>query len=628
MPRYTPALVAIYDSFGDRIGDRIKQLIAAELNVESPPEVFQFVTITDPDNLEPISQAYTTPLSARAIAAAELTLRAKIDTSRLESYVIAPLRGDALRVALGISRLIDEWALNTISGGRNAVFLIARRLLSLDNESLQAAAHELDASMKDKSRFPFGRCFFVDEVNELGQTVDREDDLMDLVANFVSLAIASELSEALRGNPAPYAGAPPHCAAYASFSWDRIHFDKDNFAKKLAVYLAQEVKQSLLKHRAPDITFEALIEQGTTLLKESIKLAEQRPSSANSANNSSLKQIDEVEYQQRIRTLAEFMETVCNSVDHNLSLYQTFLDRYLEIWLFELESLADTAWRLKPGLAEASIRTMLNFTMQEPAPYLDEEPRNWWQILTFRKPKQVERIRFRSVAASTAAESKLIEHSQLTRNLELHCALFTRLEAALINLGLFKERSLALSDQLSLSVFAHELVDDELASRFYHSPEYARRDSDISGFVSAPEFKSFMNELFLYPGGDPVRYLNQYCRRCFDFVLDCKIEKIFDIRRQLGYRKELMCLSTPFWRPITASTGDKLTIFSCNSEESEINLRRIFDARNHGTATVLVQSSNADSISAVQIAYGVKLQDILFSADSAAPRVLTASMAI
>lgn len=623
MTRYTPTLVAIYDSYGDRIGERIKQLIATELNVQSIPEVFQFVTISNPDKLEPISQAYATALSARTIAAAESTLKAKIDASRLESYVVAPLGTDALRVALAVSRVIDDWALNTISGGRNAVFLISRRLLSLPDESLKSAADELELVMSDKNRFPFGRCFFIDEVNEMGQTVDREEDLMDLVANFISLAIASEFSEVLRNNPAPYAGAPPHYAAYASFSCDRVYFDRDAFARKLGAYLAEDVKKTLLTGRAPGTAFDGLTEQGTVLLRESIELGE-RPQ-PNSVNDSVFKPIDEVEYRKLMGSLGEFMQTVCNSVGHNLDLYRMFLERYLEIWLSELESLAGKARALKRGMAEATIREILNYAMQEPESYLHEERRNWWQILTFRKPKLVTRQRFRSVAASKAAKDKLIEYSRLTENLELHCALFTRLEAALVNLDLFKKPRLPVVDPSLSNLFAHDLVDDELAKRFYQSPQYTKRDTDIGGFVSAPEFKRFMNELFSYPGGDPVRHLNEYCVNCFGFVHDYRIERIFDIRRQLSDRKELMCLLTPFWRPIAVSTGEKVTLFSCSSEESEVNLMRVLDARNHGSATIVVPSANAESISVVQISYGMKLHDILVYAESTSSTAFTAA---
>ena len=73
-----------------------------------------------------------------------------------------------------------------------------------DAKAIREAAQILDRAMETGA--PFNRCFFVDEVDELGQTLDAAE-LIDTIAHFLVLSLASDVSTELRSKLPPHIGA-------------------------------------------------------------------------------------------------------------------------------------------------------------------------------------------------------------------------------------------------------------------------------------------------------------------------------------------------------------------------------------------------------------------------------------
>src|SRR5262249_37891270 len=145
-----------------------------------------------------------------------------------------------------------------------------------------------------------------------------------------------------------------------------------------------------------------------------------------------------------------------------------------------------------------------------------EKPR-WWQI--FARPQTKIVSRTRNIQPGVAVAEARREHAILNKIFEIKISLFNRLDRLCLNLDRLRQsldHPRAIECQ---SIFNIDLVDDELAEKFYSSAdEYQHRESHIEQFVHSPEFIRFMSELTTYPDGAPELYLLDYCRRCFQFV--------------------------------------------------------------------------------------------------------------
>jgi hypothetical protein len=630
MPRYNPALIILNGAFAEEIHDRTQTFISERLRLSVPPPIFQFVHQRDAQcNVAEIVAAYSTALSKRSAAEAERVLQSAIDGSRIETIVVAPLDGESFKLAAQTAEIIDRCALDTVSGGRNAIFLVSRNLLSLDDRLHQEGARSLDLAMQSKA-FPFNRCFFIDEVNELGQTITIKEDVIDLVANFIALTIASELSDALKHNPPPYDGTPGlHHKAYSSFSCNRIGFKKDGLIVGLSHHLAQDISQHLLINSLPDTKISGLLEQSLSWLRHDYLLSANelktpRTGDGEGSNATGAAIDDRVVHAAHLaaqKRLDDLTDMVCKSLDFNLGALRDFLEQCLERWLTELEQLADTVKAKKAEIAELSVKAMLGIprtiTYQEEA----YEKAKWWQFFGGGKRRPIVVMRTQTVQPIEVLRDALREYSVMSKVLDIHSALFARLDMACINLDLMKESLTPPPPQAnSHSIFDLDLVDEELIEKFYRSAEYNNRDEDIKEFVRSDEFKKFKGELFSYPEGAPGRYLFDYCERRFHFITAYGVEKICRLKRSFKEHKEFLYLSTPFWKPLTNATGERLSILCCD-ERSRFDLNSVLDIRNSSTSDLYVESQDPGSITVIQISYGLKLQDVLlFTTEDGEPK--------
>ena len=627
MPRYTPALIILNGVVAEAIGARVEEFICERLGLEHSPPIFQFLQLTNKGNIQnEVAQAYAVALSKRATAESERLLRENIDASRLETYVVAPLQPDSCNLALSISRAVDNCALETVAGGRNAIFLTLKKLLSLQDEELHIAAENLDQAMQAKA-FPFNRCFFIDDVNELGETLTLQADIVDLVANFISFAIASNSSDVLRNNPRPYDGAGQHHTAYASFSCNRIRFGKDDLVNGLSEHLARDIAQHSSGKDVLEREFDGLLEPGLLWLSNSFKAVEQQiiageNGRGNGSNYGSFldRRFSDMANEKTKNRLSEFTERACQSLQGDLKAFRAFLEQYLECWLIELEAYADSTRRLKREISQVSIKAILDIPSHKT--FIDEVPpeRKWWHIFVRKKMEPLRVERKAAVLPKDALEEVLVNHATLTKVFDLHLALALGLEAVCINLDLLQQQLATTSEQKFNSIFDFELVDKELIGKFYNSTDYSSKEEDIKGFVSSAEFKRFMDSLFVYPDGNPHQHLLTYCKRRFDFIKTYGIEKICNLRRVFREQKDFLYLSPPFWRPLSNATGEKLVVVACD-DQSKFDLKSILDTRNSSTNEVFVTSQDADSISIIQISYGLRLRDVFLFPSSQEGRV-------
>lgn len=250
-----PALVISGGQHADAINERISTQITFRNALETSPPVFGFLSV--PDNSQDINpeivQAYADIRSQFALKRTEQTPRFTVDTNGVDVFLVFPFDQKHCEQAIRISALLRECSSDGVSMTRNAIFLVSKKLLSLGVRNVQSALVTLNTAMQEVT-FPFHRCFFVDEVNEQGQTITRPDELFELVARFISLTVASNMSEEIKKHIPKYAGVDTGMhPVYASFSCSTIGFDADKFAGGLSQYLAKDIAQSLFRDSSTEV---------------------------------------------------------------------------------------------------------------------------------------------------------------------------------------------------------------------------------------------------------------------------------------------------------------------------------------------------------------------------------------
>src|SRR6185312_7088899 len=616
MSRYNPSLIILHGDFASEISETTQRFIRERLHLSELPPIFQFLPQQgEKCNTAEIATAYNSALSKRAAAHSANLLQRAVDSSRIETFLVGPLTAEFVKLAGSISTIIGDCALDTLSGGRNAIFLLSRQQLSFE-DGIHEGAIELDKAMGGKD-FPFSRCFFIDEVNELGQTLTLRSDTVDLVSNFIVLAIASELSDVLKVNPPPYDGAQgSHHKAYGSFSCNRIGFRKERLISGAAQLLARDLSQQLHNSRVSDDALDELLTQSAAWFRNSRQSLEERLRKAELARETGRNgnfQSTSVMSIQRLAQLEldQFTDRVIATLAPNLGSLSGFLNRCLERWLVELEELAEQVRTKRSEIVALSIDDMLG--LQRTETYQEEIPQQakWWQFGA--KPKPPIFVQHSRVVDTGKALNGLIrEYSLLSAVLDIHVALFARLDMASINLELMsKHQPTRESNAECQSIFDLDLVDDDLIENFYRFSYQARGDESLREFLESDQFRLFKNELFSYPEGQPLRHLLAYCSSCFQFIANYGVEKIYKLKRSLADHKEFLYLSTPFWKPLSSATGERVLVV-CRDARSEFDLKTVLDSRNVGTNEIYVDSDDAGSITVVQISYGVKIHEVAF----------------
>lgn len=612
MTRYYPALIVLAHPLGAEIRERTQQFIHERLGVDTTPKIFQFLEVKAETSEQEIRGHYHAALSKRAAAESQEVLPGTIDGSRIETFILAAIEPDSLTLAKQCAKTIGKCARETVAGGRNAIFLSSRSLLSISDTARQQAAQDLDAAMCEPV-FPFSRCFFVDDINEVGQTVTSIADVVDLIANFLALSIASDLCDVLQSNPPPYDGSRGlQHKAYASFSCNTLGFNKSTLIDGLAHRLACEIAGRLVSDGRIRNDHTALVAQSVSWFHENCRALEQqlRIQSDNNGNaggaETPQQSVVAAAQLSAERSLDQFLDGACDTLKYDFGALRDFIDQVLDQWLVELERLADEVKLKKAKIADLSIKSLLGIssTVVYQTEFI-ERPR-WWQVFATPQTKIVEGTR--SVKPGVALTEAHREHAMLNRILEIMIALFNRLDKICLNLDRL-QHSLNKPDRVEFqSIFNVDLINDDLAREFYSSSEYQEKDSHIEQFVHSPEFISFRSELSRYPDGTPERYLFDYCKRCVQFVEGFNIVKICTLNRLFKGPRESLYVSPPFWKPVSLATAERVAIV-LNGEQSKFDFRSVVDGRSNPTNEIYVENHDPNTITLIQITYGLRVED-------------------
>lgn len=341
--------------------------------------VFQFIHLNEGQlkEVEILTNAYALTRTQPAIRRTEETLRFKVDASGVEAFVIFRLQREECEEAIRIAGKLKECESEEVSITRNAIFLVSRKLLSLKSRSLQLALRKLDKAMQSDD-FPFHRCFFVDEVNEQGQTMTKPEELTKLVARFVALTVASEFSVEIK-KLAPFykgKGTGEHYQAYGSFACSTIGFDGARFADKLSNRLAEDISVFLLRDAMKDFRQDESVQEGirwsvtkADVMKQQIKQIPFKELLDKDVFRQIERQLDDRDlnvddpssdhdYQQVEKELDAIAAQVLQTRECNLNEYAQFLDQCLEQDLVTIESLSSKTKEIKKEIADLLIKIM------------------------------------------------------------------------------------------------------------------------------------------------------------------------------------------------------------------------------------------------------------------------------
>ena len=121
-------------------------------------------------------------------------LAGRVDSSRLESYVIATPHQDDIDAIVRVGQTLRIFSGHMVAGGRNAILLLPENKPSNNGVDAETPVQKLDGELQTSKCF--NRCFVVDHVDDLGRSITQEERI-ELIARFVSLAIRSNLLNSL-----------------------------------------------------------------------------------------------------------------------------------------------------------------------------------------------------------------------------------------------------------------------------------------------------------------------------------------------------------------------------------------------------------------------------------------------
>jgi hypothetical protein len=643
-----PAIVIGIGSLAERIINRTQELLRQSNHFDSIPSIFQFLVLDEDrtDAEEVIVEAYNVTLNKRAHFQTQQDTGMTVSTSRVESFIIASLQAEHYEATVQAAYTLKGYAKQTIAGGRNAIFLLPRRVLASDLKSLQTTAEALDAEIKTHA--PFNRCFFIEEVDEAGQAI-VEDELIELVARFISLAIASELSGPLRTVPPPYFGTGSHHQGYASFSCSTIGFNACRFIDVLSHYLASDICQRVFGSQSVKYNESTWPEQARHWFKESLRKPLNDPTSTDFTDVT--QDADFIDAKER---LDEFMRSAGEALSHNMQDYQSLIDECLKQGVIQLESHAQKMKNIKREINRLEIKIMLNKPCGSEPQRIEKQIKvRQWPLITVlgifglgliaytlfstngQLPLPLDKLltvlgvisvgaaialmivgskrdASETIVTTVSCEEELRkkkEYYEQERKLQnIHVALFSYLDLAYANLEDLHRRIIAPDTKSTCSIFDVDLIDNELAKKFYD--QYGNRDAHITAFGKGPYFQEVHQSMFSFFNVKLFDYLRQYCNNCFEDVRGYDFEQVFRLRESLNGYKELQTISPPFWRPRNPKDSEKVVLAVLH--EHFLNSMRTLLSNTFGTHNIrFFDGRKSTTTTLVQVAYGQPLKDII-----------------
>jgi hypothetical protein len=654
-----PAVILGCGSFAEKILETAKRLICEYLELNVVPPILQFLSVGDDLPLPEadwgraaISDLYHKAASKQASLETERLMGMVVKTDAINSFVILPMQKEACLHALEIAEGMKRGAAATIGGNRNAIFLTAKRLLSLNPGSFQSAAQTLDSAMSAVDReFPFNRCFFVDESNEQGQTISSEAELVELVARFVVLSIASDLSCEMQNSPPPYKGQGPHYQSYASFSCTTLSVNLQALVEIMASYLAQDISAHLFEGGRRESPSGELWQKGVRWFEDSMKQPVK-----NSVNVGLNKIKGDEDYQDSESRLDAMTRQMCGSLGSDLDALQAFLDECLEQALLKLEARYLEMQKLKEEISQLLINILLDISCGQQTTEKERtvfKERMGWIIffliaavavtivslktadgqataagifagvsllvaayLVYRfgkKPETLFSVDNVVISCEEKLREKRAEYDKQNKILTIHMNLFNRLDLAHWNLTLIKDYAPEPPHKARENIFDLDIVDSELATYLY-AQIYKNKQAQIEAFITPARMDSFHLNLFSYPDRKLTDLLQQYCRQYFDDLRDLTLDQICDIKKTLTRQNDLF-MTAPYWYPRMLGAEDKGLIVLLGKEQP--HMKAFFEGRFGAGRTRFVEGQNTSRATLVQISYGLKMQDLFLFAHHA-----------
>lgn len=643
-----PALVIGIGSQADDIIDRAQKLLLARMRLDSLPEIFQFLRVNpEQANETSIADAYHAAALRTAVQGLEETTDVRVDSSRVESYVIATLHHADKDAIVQVGKTLRTCAQHVAAGGRNAILLLPVKRHANDATALQSAAVALDAGIRaDKC---FNRCFFIDAVDELGRSITR-DESVELVAKFISLALGSELSRLVRTNPPPYVGDGPY-ASYGSFGCASIKFDSHRLINILAGHLAHDISKKLF--------IESNVENGEDQWRERILSCEQSLLDKPLVNPAGIDFAgvrEDLDFLGAQEKLDEFIQSVCQSAGNTLNTLQEAINSCLKEKSVRLERLRKELIGLKKKINETEIKILLGRPCDHDVESLRTEVRlkPWGLIVALAvtgiglvsvllivtdfQPasyfmsgigiglllllvaialaivgrKSAEEFDHK-IPISCERELKRLKdlYAETNKRLNIQVALFVYLDLAYANIENLRRNAITpelLSGQNSSDIY---LINEDLAREFY-SREYKLKGADVSAFMDGQQFLNVYRSAFSFFDSKLCDTLKTYCKQRFENLKTLNLELLFRLNEFVTHYKELEAATTPFWYPRNPAASEKM-VFAIVPEQGPEQVRDFIANAFPDHNIRFVPGRVPTEAIVLQIAFGQRLDEILWS---------------
>ena len=657
MLEVNPALVIGIGDCAAQILRHAQELIFARCEVENVPDIFQFVSVpaVSVRHDEQLLDSFAMAMSARASAEAERSQRFSVDASAMQVFVIFVLQSEPLDIALEMLGALREQTHAFTAGGVNAIALVPQKLFSLNKEALHRAAQKLDAALQRSNSgsaiLPFNRCFFLDEFNESGQMINQEEELIELAARFVSLSLASELTQVLRKNPPPYIGDGAHYQAYASFCCNYIGFDRQALALSLASKLATDISKRLFATSGVTPSRNPLWDRAGYWFEQSVRESSPEPEKEQqkSPQTPPAPEPTEPDYQKINNDFRDFTLELCKACHADLTLLQQLIDRCLDRGMAQLEAYADKIIQTKNEISELLIKIMLNESRPQPeSKWVDVKKPRTGLIITlsiigvlaigagfvsgsvypfivgvaallgalvvYLSPEKEQKEIPAPLGPSYEKElkEKKRKYERQKKTLDHHRALYAQLDLAHANLATLRVDSPPPSLKPPESILDLDLLDERVVQSFY-TTRYQDKESDITSFISPSQIERFHHHLFSYPEIVLLDVLREYSFGRFNHVAQFSLEDVWQTRASLSVKRDSITLLSPFWHPFHPNKEEKMIVSllgkNFHQSMSEL-LRNLFRAGN----VQLVDSHKLTEATVIQISYGLRIEDIFILA--------------
>jgi hypothetical protein len=652
MHQVNPALVVALGAHADQIAERFKASVTTRYGIDLVPPIFQ-VLQGEQLSLEQIMAAYHTMLGSaarmeshrlfRESAGLESPPAAVIDGRRTCVFVVCPLSLTDYSRAVEVVRQIERRGIESVGITRNAIFLVSKEdskgVLSDGDEAVGA----LDRDMRSVG-FPFHRCFFVDTVNEDPVRLET-DDVLTLVAEFVSLSVASDLSSLLRQNPPEYVGDGPHYRAYASFSWNHFPAIREEFAATLTDRLSDDIIRLCLEHGQQD---EVLDGGAADWFGESIE-SFQKSQGPDGAANASKELFSDAAYKDAESRLNELSRSTLKSLKCNLATYRNFVDRCLESGLVQLELLREKMMELEGEVSDYLIKQMLRPTKVTTTSTPARIKRAWglfflllgsglaltaYALVTGRqqidkqKPEVlvIAGVGILLIVASVVvvmrkkvipaeerrhtetltydrplAESRKAYENE-ERNLHIHLKLFAQLDKACLSLDVLMADLSAPKRARALDKFRLDFLDRAAIKKFYEEEFNADKQAELFATLNSQDSEGLHRALFSYPDARLIDFFRSFCRRHLSFVNEYSLEQIVEIVGSSGGLQSVPY--APFWNPLVRDGEERTILVSTDAGSREL-LGNFFSSIPGMPSVVYTDKSGNGQGTIVQVAYGV-----------------------